>query len=236
MLTTIKVNWYKLLIAAVLITAIVVCTFRACNHGQPALTSSSKGEVIPKQIPKSYKKPSGTVHTETKVVQAEHDFWLDQYYQSLLKGARDSLKITQDQLKEVIAAGVTSDGSYTLPLKPDTVLIHDTLSPARIFKYQNRFISLAGRIDQDSIDIAYKSFDSLTFITYTKKKNIFSPRELYLNAFSMNPNSSIKGLQSVKLTVPPPKWAIGINAGYYFDGNSFKPGIGIGITKTLIRW
>lgn len=233
---TLKFNWYKALIAVVVLIAIIVCTYRACNHGQPALTSSANGKVIPKQIPKSYKTASGTVHTETKVVQAEHDVWLEEYYRFLLKEARDSLKITQGQLKEVLAAGITSDGNYSIPLKPDTVRITDTISPAKTFKYQNRFISLVGRIQHDSIDIGYKSFDSLTFITYTKKKNIFSPKELYLNGFTMNPNSSINGLQSVKLTVPPPKWAIGINAGYYFDGSSFRPGIGIGITKTIIRW
>lgn len=233
---TVKINWYKILIAIVLLVAIVVCTYRACNHAQPVSTTSAKGKVIPKQIPKSYIAPSGTVHTEAKVVQAEHDVWLGEYYQMLLKAARDSLKIAQDQLKEVLAAGITSEGSYSLPLKPDTVLIPDSSNPARIFKYQNRFINLVGRIEHDSIDIAYKSFDSLTFITYTKRKNILSPKELYLNAFSMNPNSSIKGLQSVKLTVPPPKWAIGINAGYYFDGTMFRPGIGIGLTKTIFRF
>lgn len=233
---TIKISWYKILIAIVILVAIVVCTFRACNHAQPVSTTSANGKVIPKQIPKSYIAPSGTVHTETKVVQAEHDVWLDQYYQFLLKEARDSLKIAHDQLKEVLAAGITSEGSYSLPLKPDTIRITDTISPAKTFKYQNRFISLVGRIKHDSIDIGYKSFDSLTFVTYTKRKNIFSPKELYLNAFSMNPNSSIKGLQSVKITVPPPKWAIGVNAGYYFDGSSFRPGIGIGITKTIFRF
>ena len=233
---TIKFSWYKLLIAVVLIIAIVVCTFRACNHTQPALTSSAPGKVIPKQIPITYKGKSGTVHTEIKVVQAEHDVWLEEYYQHLLKEARDSLKLKEAELKEVVAASLYTSGSVKISIKRDTVRVHDTLYPAQVFKYQNKFINLVGRIENDSMDLGYKTFDSLTFVTYTKKKNWFAKKELYLNAFSMNPNASIKGLQSVKITAPAPKWAVGITAGYYFNGQVFVPGVGIGITKTLIRW
>lgn len=233
---SIKISWYKLLIAVVLITAITVCTFRACNHTQPALTSSAKGKVITKQNPVSYKSKAGTVHTEIKVVQAEHDVWLEEYYQHLLKEARDSLKLKEAELKELIAASLHTSGSFKAPLKPDTLVLHDTIYPSKIFKYQDRFISMAGRVEQDAVDIGYKTFDSLTFVTYYKKKNWFAKKELYLNAFPMNPNASIKGLQSVKITTPPPKWAIGITAGYYFNGQVMVPGIGIGITKTLIRW
>ena len=233
---TIKFSWYKLLIAVVLITAIVVCTFRACNHTQPALTSSAPGKVIHKQIPITYKGKSGTVHTEIKVVQAEHDVWLEEYYQHLLKEARDSLKLKESELKEVVAASLYTSGSVKISIKRDTVRVHDTLYPAQVFKYQNKFINLVGRIENDSMDLGYKTFDSLTFVTYTKKKNWFAKKELYLNAFSMNPNASIKGLQSVKITAPPPKWAVGITAGYYFNGQVVVPGVGIGITKTLIRW
>lgn len=231
-----KSNWYKIIIAIALIIAISVCTYRACNREQPVSTSSATGKVTPKQIPITYKGKSGTVHTEVKVVQAEHDVWLEDYYQHLLKEARDSLKLKEAELKEVLAASISTSGSLKIPISVDTLKVHDTIYPAKVFKYTDRFIKLVGRIDQDTVDLGYKSFDSLTFITYTKRKHLFAKKELYLNAFSMNPNATIKGLQSVKINAPPPKWAIGINAGYYFDGSTFRPGIGIGITKTIFRF
>lgn len=232
----IKINWYKLLVAIGLLIAISVCTFRACNRDQPALTTSAPGKVTPKQIPITYKGKSGTVHTEVNVVQAEHDVWLEEYYQHLLKEARDSLKLKEAELKEVLAASIKTEGSFKIPVIHDTIKTIDTVYPSKIFRYGDRFITLVGRIDQDTVDLGYKTFDSLTFVTYTKKQHFFAKRELYLNAFSMNPNATIKGLQSVKINAPARKWAVGVNAGYFFDGSTFRPGIGIGIQKTIFRF
>lgn len=245
-MVTIKINWYKILVAIVLIIAISVCTFRACNRDQPALTTSAPGKVIPKQIPKSYIAPSGTVHTEVKVVQAEHDVWLEDYYKSLLAEVKEELAIKDKQLRDVIAAGITNEGYISIPLEKVEIPIDSTSRPQlisicpdeiRYFQYKDKFIKMAGRIDQDSIDLSYKVEDSIHLVTYWKKKHLFAAKELFINGFSTNPNSNIKGLQMVKLNqVTPKKWAVGINAGYFFDGSTFRPGIGIGITKTIFRF
>lgn len=247
---TLRINWWKLIIALLLITAIAVCTFRACNHAQPASTSLAKGKVIPLQIPKSYKAPSGTVHTETKVVQAEHDVWLEDYYKNLLADVRNELNITKKQLKDVVAAGITSEGYISIPLIDSPKQNKDSASilittgnfstssnDPKYFRYKDKFLSLAGRIINDSVDIGYKVEDSIHLVTYWKRKHFLAAKELYINGFSTNPNTNIKGLQTVKLNqATPKKWAVGINAGYYFDGNGFRPGIGIGITKTIFRF
>ncbi|WP_438946679.1 DUF6549 family protein [Sediminibacterium sp.] len=244
---TVKNNWYKILIATVLLVAIVVCTYRACNHAQPVSTTSAKSKVIPKQIPKSYIAPSGTVHTETKVVQAEHDNLLEEYYMKLLADAKKELAIKDKQLKDVIAASITTEGTITFPIYREEepsidsaarpIKVYDCPEDIRYFQYKDKFIKLVGRVDQDSIDVSYKVEDSIHLVTYWKRKNFLSAKELYVNGFSTNPNTNIKGLQMVKINqATPKKWAVGINAGYYFDGSGFRPGIGIGLTKTIFRF
>lgn len=231
---------YKNLIIAILLIVLGLLVFKACNNHaeQPSTTSNGKALVIPKQITKQRVSAGGTVHTEVKVVEAAQDVWLDQYYQNLLQSVRDSLQLSQAHLREVLAASLTTNGSIQTSVKRDTVrLIDSSYKPIQIFTYHDKFINLAGRIENDSIDIAYKTFDSLTFVTYYKKSKLFAKKQLYMDAWPLNPNASIKGLQSIKVNAPQPKkWAIGIIAGYYFNGQVMAPGVGIGITKTIIRW
>ena len=230
----------KNLLILVLIIAVGILLFKSCSKTsqQPDTTATSKPMAIQKQITTQKISSGGTVHTEVKVVEAAGDVWLDQYYQNLLEGVRDSLKIAQDQIRDVVAASVSSIGKLELPVFRDTIRLTDSsFKPVQIFSFRDKYINLAGRIDNDSLDIAYKTFDSLTFVTYTKRKNIFSKSELYMDAWPSNPNASLKGLQSIKLNAPKPKqWAIGITAGYYFNGQILLPGVGVGITKTIIRW
>jgi hypothetical protein len=230
----------KNLLILALIIAVGILLFKSCSKTsqQPNTTQTGKSKEIPKQITTQRISAGGTVHTGVKVVEAAGDVWLDAYYQNLLQGVRDSLKIAQDQIREVVAASVSTIGNLQLPVFRDTIRLTDSsYKPVQIFSYRDKFINLAGRIENDSLGIAYKTFDSLTFVTYTKRKNIFAKSELMMDAWPSNPNASLRGLQSIKLNAPAPKkWALGITAGYYFNGQVILPGIGIGITKTLIRW
>jgi hypothetical protein len=230
----------KNLLIVLLIIAVGILLFKSCSTRtqQPNTTATSKPMAIQKQITTQRTSAGGTVHTEVKVVEAAGDVWLDAYYQNLLQGVRDSLKITQDQLRDVVAASLSTAGSISTKIIRDTIRLTDSsYKPVQIFSHRDPFIMLAGRIENDSLDIAYKTYDSLTFATYTKRKNIFSKSELYMDAWPLNPNASIKGLQSIKLNTPKPKqWALGITAGYYFNGQVIAPGVGVGITRTILRW
>jgi hypothetical protein len=230
----------KNLLILVLIISVCILLFKSYSKTsqQPNTTAISKPMAIQKQITTQRISAGGTVHTGVKVVEAAGDLWLDAYYQNLLEAARDSLKIAQDQIREVVAASLSTAGSISAKIIRDTIRLTDSsYRPVQIFSHRDKYINLAGRIENDSLDIAYKTFDSLTFVTYTKRKNIFAKRELYMDAWPSNPNASLKGLQSIKLNAPKPKqWAIGITAGYYFNGQILAPGVGVGITKTIIRW
>lgn len=239
-----SINLYKLAIAVTLITAVVFCTYKACNHPQPVATSSANGKVIPIQPPKQYKSPEGTVYTEVKVVRAANDAQLHSYYKALLAQMQAKLNIKEKQITDLIAAGVTTEGHLivkTNSSKNNTDTSADssisTIEQIHYFSFKDKFINLAGRLESDTVNITYKTTDSVYFITHWKRKNFLSKKELYLKGFAQNPQTNIKGLQQLKINIPPPKkWAIGINVGYYFTGQKFVPGIGFGLTKTLIRF
>ena len=88
-------------------------------------------------------------------------------------------------------------------------------------------------------------YDTATVVWKDTTIGRFLNRKQYLQLdFSLaNPDTRVTGLKAYRVPAPPPKkWAIGLQFGYsgYFDVRhqrlGFAPTVGIGVTKTLIRF
>lgn len=178
-----------------------------------------------KQKPIVYKKDKqGIVHAEKPVAQSSKHS-INAYYDHVIDSMAKKIDAQSKTIQTIVAAGTETKGS----LKPDK----DSTSGFAKLSYNDRWLTFT--YDGDSLQ--YQIRDSLTFVTYLKKKGIFKKPELTLNAFAQNPATHIKGLTGIKLNAPMPShFGIGLYGGYGWNGKAFEPQIGIGINYQLIRF
>jgi len=222
------------IIVAVLVAALV----KLCTPDKPVTKPAhTSRELTNLQAPKLQRSVSGTVHTENKAVQADRDVWLHDYYKSLLADMQQKLNLKEKQIQQLTAASSLTEGQVIT--KVDTVHVYgDTGHFENHFTYADRWLYLRGKIIDDQLELDYRITDSIQLVSFTKRKWFLGKRESYVSGFSLNPKTTLQGLQQVKLngSIEPKKWGIGIQAGYGITGAGLSPYVGIGITRTLIRF
>lgn len=141
---------------------------------------------------------------------------------------------------------ISGDQHYEY-LPPVVYNNHDTCPPqisSIAGTFESPYYVANARLGEDPY-LHLVGFDTLTVVWKDTTIGRFFNRKKYLqlDVSLANPDTRITGLKSYRIPPPPPKkWAIGLQFGYsgYFDVRrqrlGFAPTIGVGVTKTLIRF
>jgi hypothetical protein len=101
---------------------------------------------------------------------------------------------------------------------------------------QEKWFSLDGVALDGKFIGQYHTSDSLVFSTFFKRDGgIFSPKKLFVTGTSMNPNTTITGMQNIQVKGYKPK-RFSLGAGLYFEPFTQSIHLGIGIHYGLIRF
>lgn len=190
-----------------------------------------ENEKIKNDSTRHYIDENGRLHGEKKALQGTIQE-MKAVYPELIDSLKLALEIKEGQLKSVIALGVNN--SNTVKLIVDTVWVDSS----KYFTYKDPWIDLKGRFGKVN-ELTYTTFDSLHITAYTRKSGFLGlgKKQTFIDAYSLNPHSSIGQLNGVLITEERPK-RIGIGAyvGYGWNGIKLSPQIGIGFNYTLIRF
>lgn len=140
-------------------------------------------------------------------------------------------------LEALIPKTDSNKRDYTMTIdswKGNTTPLYIDADTTLSIHFEDKWLSIDGSLTDKPW--TYSIRDSLTFVSYYKKKGLFK-KQLVLNAYSANPNTTITGLTAIDIAQPKPKRiGIGLQAGYYYTGKAFVPAAGIGITYNIIRF
>lgn len=142
------------------------------------------------------------------------------------------LELTLDSIKTYTDTTYNDDGSVNnikVTKKIDYVDKWITLDGKYIFNTTNSY--------DDSFIFDYSIRDSLTLVSYYKKENLFSKRNLYVQGISHNPKTKITNLSEIKISNhKEPKVSIGFQGGYGLTQYGFGWYIGVGVNKKISIW
>lgn len=228
--------------AMLLIVAFIL--FKCRQNEKEFIQSVEQTESVIKTPVHHYRDNGGTDHAEKPVAEASLKV-IEASYKKTIDSLTGLLKIKPKQVNEIVQAGTLVESYFRPDINyiPNSIPFHDTINicgdtifPSSIeINYQDAWLTLRGVLNEDS-SWHYSLRDSLSFITY-KKKTGFLKRELFLDAFSMNPGSTITGLTAIKITeARPKKWAVALFGGYGWNGKQWGLVGGAGLTRNLVRF
>lgn len=111
--------------------------------------------------------------------------------------------------------------------KTDTVERH--------FEYVDDHIYVDGLVGKRVVQIHYEHDDSLTLVSYTKRKWFLGKQRTYVDAKLEDPNSYVRGMSGIRInTKVPGRFNIGPFVGYDLAHMQF--GFGVSIQYALIRF
>lgn len=178
-----------------------------------------------------YTDVNGVDHAEKPVVGADVTY-INAFYQHIIDSLTKVIKAKPKDIKTIVAAGIEAKGSFEPEIEYVTLDTCVNQYPDTL-RYRDKWMSLMGSIRDKKFN--YIVADSLTFVMYQKKTGLFK-KELYLNAYSQNPNVYIKGLTGIQVPQPNPRrFGIGVQVGYTWDGK-WQPYAGVGLSYNLIRF
>lgn len=218
------------LLIILLLAIVIVLIVQRCQHPVVANSADNVGT----NNPMKYKDASGSVHTQVRPAQGAGYHDLSDQYKKTIDSLRKVLNTSRGSIKDVTEYNTETSGNFKPEYSSPT---HDTIGCAETsvsVSYKDPWISISGSVDNDS-SWTYRVVDTMALVTYEKKVGWFK-RDLYVDIVNKNPNTTINGLRGIRIVPKPKQWAIGFTAGYVFDGFTIKPGVSVGITKTLVRW
>jgi hypothetical protein len=129
-------------------------------------------------------------------------------------------------LEEIVDAKVMSSA--------DTVVT----TSYRPFELNTKWYSIRGKVlDQSILIDSLSTYEELTTNIGWKKDKFWKSKYAVVETKSLNPNTSIVGMQNVVVKPPKPKRiSIGPNISLTYTGGKFVPQIGIGIQYDIIRF
>ncbi|MCK9402915.1 MAG: hypothetical protein M0Q26_05920 [Chitinophagaceae bacterium] len=251
-------NRLILIESLLIILLICVVSFRTCHR--PGATPLM-GIISQPDTPTQYTDAAGTVHTEIKVATASdvQKQGLRNDYKQTIDSLSRALKIKESRIKDLVKISLKTSGSfspfYVITGKKDTSFTIQKIPPdssdniifssipSRLLAdsnqsievhYNDPWLILTGQLNNDS-SWNYTINEDLNIVTYNKRIGLFK-NELMLDISSKNPKSIVSGLTGIKITPTPKKWSIGLQAGYFFDGQKIRMGVGLGVSKTFVRF
>ena len=217
-------------ICAFVLILIIILVVKSCNEK----LRSPVQDAITIQAPevKHYVDDSGKQHAEVAAIATPAANMLDSHYQHIIDSLSKMLKSKPKDIEAIVDIGTNTTGNF----KP----VITTTDTSQNFNntsvdYHDKYLKLHGNLNKDS-SWSYSIHDSLTIVTYLKRKGWFG-HQLYLDATAMNPNTSIKGITGIEISgYKPHKWGIGVNVGYGFNGVAFSPIVSVGLQRNFIRF
>jgi hypothetical protein len=172
---------------------------------------ANKVEVNKNTPPTTYTDKGGTKHTEKETAVADLTT-LKAVYKKQIDSLTYLLNAKQRELDYVTGISTTTTGKFKP--KIDTVYVEtDGGAVAQTsVSYSDKWLALKGIVDEDS-SWFYKYRDSIILVSYYKRSGFLKLRsELYIDGFSLNPNTTISGLSSYKVKAPVKKQHFELNA------------------------
>lgn len=229
-----RINWNAvpwLIIVIAILIAIAFFAVRGCKTQKEKTAEISDIVSIKADTVAHWQDEQSRDHGTTRLSEADI-VTLKQYYPALVDSLRRMLRIKDKQLQAVHAVSVITAGEVR-PIH-DTVRIGD--SSYNRWSYAGRFLRFEG-IATDPPVVRYETFDSLIVTTYWKRKNIFSRKEVFVDAVSLNPNARISGMTSLRVAVEKPKHlSVGAFMGYGTNGKEWAPVVGAGVQISIFSF
>ena len=221
---------------------IAICVVvKHCNTIR--LLEQKKEQVLPIAI-HHYLDDSGKKHTETTVIAVVNTASLNDIYAHLIDSISKVLHTKGKDIKSTALIGTITESSFKpsiemvkKPLSKDSASSQELTFQNEDAKvdYKDKYLTLHGNTNKDSL-WHYSVTDSLIIVTYLKRKGWFE-QQLYIDASTANPNTTIKGMKAIAIDgFNPHKWGIGIQLGYGFNGERMSPMVAVGIQRSIIRF
>lgn len=204
-------------IFAVGMIAGIILLFFLCNkhdkkpdEQQP--TNATKAVVkVTETAPITYTDKGGTKHTEKQTTVADLET-LKSVYQKQIDSLTDLLNAKQRELDYV--TGISTEATGKVKPKIDTVYLErggKTVAQTSV-SYSDKWLTFKGVVDNDS-SWSYHYRDSIILVSYYKKSGFLKLHsQLYIDGFSLNPNSKISGLTTYSVKAPEKKQHFELNA------------------------
>lgn len=147
------------------------------------------------------------------------------------------LRIQSKQLQSLTAFSSRTSGT----VRPQIEVVPGGGSggkDAQRFSYSDRWLDLKGVLS-DTPFVRYSTYDSFIVTSYWKKKGFLGlgRKDVFIDAYSLNPAARIDGLTGLKVSTERPKrFGIGPYLGYGWDGQRWAPSAGISIHYSLIKF
>jgi hypothetical protein len=217
----------------VLAIALVIATSFAiskCNK-KKEVTHTIKQQAVKDAPVQHYTDNAGTDHAAKPVAEAQDNEAMLDYYQSIIDSQATLLDVKSKYIKEHLSVGTVSTGSVN-----GTAQDYDEKAqpcPDSLQFMDRWFKGIASK--DTGWHLNYQVKDSIVFNQYEKKKGWFS-RQLFMDGYSLNPNTRITGLSNIKITPAKKRWGIGATIIVTYDGSKWKPVAGVGLQYNFIRF
>ena len=162
------------------------------------------------------------------------------------------IKTKPKNIKSITTIGISTNGHITIPpehseppISIDTQVINGKTQVTVTYpiNFSDSFLTLNGIasiVNSDlSLQAKYNIVDSILIVNKMKKTGFLGlgKPKLQMDISSTNKNATVTYAKTVDLTtIDRRNWSVGAGIFYGYDGTSFKPFIGIGISRTIFRW
>lgn len=146
-----------------------------------------------------------------------------------LRKTIDSLQLSlknKGKIKQIVTTTLITD---TI-IKEIPVYLKDGVTH---FTYQDNYLTLKGEHDSNKLNIEYRSKDTISFITHTKKL-LFKKRIYYVDVVNRNPYNNINVEQSLQIKEKKSVIVLGPSIQYNPLQNNFS--VGISLTYSLLSF
>jgi uncharacterized protein YfbU (UPF0304 family) len=230
-----ETNIQRLIIVA-LLCLVTFLSLRTCAKKQAEVKKMENVIEVKNDSLHKYKDEAGNNHAQKVLAQADMAVLKTAYFREI-DSLTNLLEIKDKQLQAY--AGVSTSTEGTVIPRVDTIVI-DTANHivSYPFNYTDKWLSLHGNIGPKSF-INYQLTDSIVITTYDKKTGFLGlgKRQTYIDAFSLNPNVRVTGLDGFRVPVKQPgRLGIGPFVGYGFNNGRLAPTAGISIQYSIIRF
>jgi hypothetical protein len=176
-----------------------------------------------------YKDAQGREHASRLLLQADMGT-IKMFYRKEVDSLVKSLGIKEKQLRSFAVVGTQNTG--TIKAKIDSVPGKNY----RTFSYTDQWMNMHGMIS-DSLSLKYQYRDSLILSNYWKRKWFLGKKRYFQDGYSLNPDVHFTGLSGAELLVKEPgRFGVGPCITYSWDGQRWRPAIGISLQWSVIRF
>jgi hypothetical protein len=144
-----------------------------------------------------------------------------------LKQIAKDVMAKPEQVKEVIKYRTITRTQYV-----------STIDSNGKSQYKDQWTDIKTQIDSNSIrqDITIK--DSIQIVEVEKKAGLFGlgEKKTFIDIKHSNPNVLVNDIKHYEVKTKPKRYSVGIGVTYGFDGNGFRPVVGVTVSKILFKF